>query len=137
MIYTNANLGDWGIKCKKAIRAVLKQSVNDVVIDASKTATGVMRGGALVKGHVPKDTGFLAGSLVSTLHGSTAITQKGEDFKLVVGGIEPGDMAEFLWTAEYARALHYGVNGGDGWHWVTEATNNWQDIVDKNIARAK
>jgi hypothetical protein len=137
MIYTNANLGDWGIKCKKALRAVLKQSVNDVVIDASKTATGVMRGGALVKGFVPRDTGALAASLVSTLHGSTAITQAGGEFSLVVGGIEAGDMAEFTWTAPYARALHYGKNGVDGWHWVTEATNNWQDIVDKNVARAK
>lgn len=135
--YTFAELGEWASKQGRVMDAVVKQSTNDAIVQASKTATGVTRGGSLQRGYVPRDTGVLAASLVSTLHGSTAITQGGGDFALVVGGMESGSLATFTWTAPYAAAMHYGSNGRQGWHWVTELTNDWQSIVAKNVARAK
>lgn len=144
--YTFAELGEWASKQGRVMDAIVKQSTNDAIVQASKTATGVTRGGSLQRGYVPKDTGVLAASLVSTLHGSTAITQGNGDFALVVGSMGVGGLATFTWTADYAKRLHYGFQGKDkagrsynqdGWHWVTELTNDWQSIVAKNVARAK
>lgn len=135
--YTFAQLGEWARKCERRQDAIVKQSTNDVIKQASRTATGVTRGGSLQRGYVPRDTGVLAASLVSSLHGSTSITQGGGDFAMVIGSMEAGDVATFEWTADYARAMHYGTRGRQGWHWVTEAANNWQGIVAANAARAQ
>jgi len=135
--FSFAQLGEWAEKQARIADAVVKQSTNDVIVQASKTATGVTRGGSLQRGYVPRDTGILAASLVSTLHGSTAITQGDGEFALVVGGMAAGDVATFTWTAPYARRMHYGDDTRQGWHWVTEATNDWQSIVAGNVAKAK
>lgn len=144
--YTFAQLGEWAKKSQRRMDVIVKQSTNDVIVQASKTATGVTRGGTNQRGYIPKDVGNLAASLISTLAGSTAITQGGGDFSLVIGSMEAGDKATFVWTAPYARRMHYGYQGTDsagrtfnqqGWFWVTEAVNDWQSIVRKNTARAK
>lgn len=135
--FSFAELGKWGEIQGRKMDYVVEQSTNDVIVQASKTATGVTRGGSLQRGYVPRAKGILAASLVSTLQGSTAITQGDGDFSLVVGAMEAGDIAEFAWTAPYAKAMHYGSRGRQGWHWVTEAANNWQAIVAGNIQKAQ
>lgn len=141
-----AQMGAWAEKQVRVMDVIVKQSTNDVIVQASRTATGATRGGSLQRGYVPKDDGILAASLVSSLHGSTAITQGDGEFALVVGSMEHGDRAEFRWTAPYARRMHYGFQGTDslgrsfnqqGWHWVTEAQNDWQSIVAANTAKAR
>ena len=132
-----ADMPDWASKQTRVMDAIVKQSANDTIVQASKTATGVTRGGTLQRGYVPRDTGALAASLVSTLSGSTVLSQGNGAFNLVVGSMASGDVATFTWTAPYARRMHYGDGMRQGWHWVTEVVNDWPAIVAANIARAR
>lgn len=129
--YSAANIDAWTRASKKRMDVVAKQATNDLVVLASRTAPSTVRGGSIRPGYVPRDTGFLAGSLVSSLNGSTAL--KGEDqWRLVVVGMEAGDTALFGWTAEYARVQHY-----KGWLWVDVAANQWRRLVREAVAKAK
>lgn len=133
-----ANLDKWAAQTTKRLDAVVKQATNDTIRQASRTATGKTRGGTLKKGYVPRDTGILAGSLVSTLHGGTMLTGAGEDsYRLVVGSMKAGDVARFAWTADYAAHVHFGTSRQPGWFWIDEAANNWPQIVDAAVRRAK
>lgn len=132
-----ADLGGYAAKKSREMDFIVKQSTNDVIVQASRTATGVTRGGTNQRGYIPKDVGTLAASLVSTLAGSTILTQGEGEFGLVVGNMTAGDVATFAWTAPYARRMHYGDDTRQGWFWVTEATNDWQSIVNANVAKAR
>lgn len=132
-----ADLDHWAMKQTRVMDAIVKQSTNDTIVQSSRTATGVTRGGTRQRGYVPRDTGALAASLVSTLSGSTVLSQGNGAFNLVVGNMGAGDVATFAWTAPYARRMHYGDGTRQGWHWVTEVANDWPAIVAANIARAK
>jgi hypothetical protein len=129
--YRADQIGSWVTKTKKRMDAVTKQATNDLMVLASRTAPGTIRGGSVKPGFVPRDTGFLAASLVSSLNGSTALSGEGS-YRLVVAGMEAGDTAFFGWTAEYARVQHY-----KGWLWVATAANEWPRIVRDAVARAK
>jgi hypothetical protein len=145
-VYKMADLPDFVQKVERRMSAVVKQSSNDVIKMASRTAIGVTRGGELRRGYVPRDLGNLAASLVSELHGSTSITSGDGNYGLVTGSMKAGDVATFTWTAPYAMRLHYGYRGTDskgrtinqeGWFWVDEAANHWPQIVDAVVARVK
>lgn len=129
--YTAKNIGSWVTKSKKRMDVVAKQATNDLIVMASRTAPSTARGGDVKPGFVPRDTGFLAASLVSSLNGSTALSGEGS-YRFVVAGMEGGDTALFGWTAEYARVQHY-----KGWLWVATAANEWPRIVRDAVARAK
>lgn len=129
--YTAANIDEWTRATKKRLDVVVKQSVNDLMLQASRTAPGIMRGGSVRPGFVPRDTGNLAASLVSSLNGSSAV-QGEASWRFVTAGMEGGDTALFGWTAKYARVQHY-----RGWNWVDLAANNWQQIVREAVAKAK
>ncbi len=130
-VFKVAHLDAWARKIKKRTDLIVRQATHDVIASASRTRPGVMRGGTVQPGYVPRDTGFLAASLVSSLNGSTALT--GEDsYIMVVADMDAGDVAEFGWTAAYARVAHY-----RGWMWVDVAANNWPRIVDQVVERAK
>ena len=142
----SSEVSEWVTKTQKRMNVVTAQATNDVMKQASRTMSGVTRGGTLTKGYVPRDLGTLTNSLVSSLYGSTSITQGEGDFSLVVGSMKAGDVAKFTWTAPYARRMHYGFRGTDslgrtynqaGWFWVTEAAAQWQSIVAAAVARAK
>lgn len=136
-----AQVDDWISQTRKRKDVVVRQSTNDVIVMASRTAAGVTRGGTVKKGFVPRDTGALAASLVSSLHGGSM--QGGEDsHKFVIAGMRAGDTATFGWTAPYARALHYGYTTSTGkqvggWLWIDVAAAEWPSIVARNIAKAK
>lgn len=127
--YSFVELPQWVKDVERRLDAVVVTSTSQVIELASRTKPGKSRGGAVTPGFVPVDTGFLANSLVSTLHGTTTLTQKG-DYYLVVGSMKAGDVAEFGWAAEYARAVHY-----RGWLWRDVAVQQWPDIVRRNVAR--
>jgi hypothetical protein len=110
---------------------VAKQATNDLILQASRVAPGTIRGGSIRPGFIPRDTGFLAASLVSSLNGSTAI-QGETSWRFTVAGMKAGDTALFGWTAEYARVQHY-----KGWLWVDMAANQWPKIVKEAVAKAK
>src|SRR5690554_4400942 len=128
--YTWANLDAWATKTQKRLDVVVKQSTNDVIALASRTAPAKARGGSVQPGYVPRDLGFLAASLQSSLNGSTSMTGE-ESYVMAVAGMKAGDVAEFGWTAIYARKLHYA-----GWLWVDHAANQWQAIVADVVKRA-
>lgn len=129
--YTAANIDDWTRATKQRIDVVVRQSANDLMLQATRTAPGILRGGTVRPGFVPRDIGFLAGSLVSSLNGSTAI-QGEASWRGIVTGMEGGDVALFGWTAKYARVQHY-----RGWNWVDLASNDWPRIVREAVAKAK
>lgn len=129
--YSWAQLDDWTRKVERRADVVVKQSVNDVIVMASRTAPGKNRGGSVKVGFVPRDLGFLASSLVSQLNGSTMLSGE-NSYQMIVAGMEGGDTVFFGWTAKYARAQHY-----KGWLWVDNAAQQWQRIVKLNIAKAK
>jgi len=129
--YTFANLDAWARKTQRRADLITKQATQDTIEMASRTAPGKNRGGTVTLGFVPRDTGVLAGSLQSSLNGSTAL--KGEDsYTMIVAGMEGGDTATFGWTAEYARAVHY-----RGWLWRDNAADKWPQTVARAIAKAK
>ncbi len=128
--YSWAQLPDWSLKTQKRLDVVVKQSTHDVIALASQTAPAKARGGSVQPGFVPRDSGFLAASLQSSLNGSTALTGEGS-YVMAVAGMKAGDVAEFGWTAVYARAVHY-----RGWLWVDHAANQWQAIVADVVKRA-
>lgn len=129
--YTFATLDKWADKVMRRADYIVAQSTNDAVVMASRTSAGKMRGGSIRPGYVPRDTGFLAASFVSSLNGSTALTGP-TSHVLVVANMKAGDIAQFGWTAVYARAMHYA-----GWLWVDVMANEWQRIVTENIVKAK
>ena len=147
--YTFATLDQWTAKGEKRMEAVLKQSANDMLKDI-KIVTGITRGGTLQRGAIPRDLGSLAGSLQSTLFGSTAISGAGEDsYVLVLGQMQAGDKVRFAWggaNAPYARRIHYGFQGTDslgrtynqqGTFWRDDAAAKWESYVNAATIRAK
>lgn len=132
-----SNLTDLTNLYGRRLEFVVKQSTNDAIVQASRTATGITRGGTNQRGYVPRDTGALAASLVSTLAGSTVLSQGDGAFNLVVGSMDVGDVATFGWTAPHAKRMHYGDDTRQGWFWVTEVGNQWRAIVAANVAKAK
>lgn len=129
--YSAANVDAWTRASQKRMDVVAKQATNDLMLLASKTSPGTSRGGTVKPGFVPKADGFLAGSLVSSLNGSTAIEGEGS-WRFVIPGMKGGDVALFGWTAKYARVQHY-----KGWLWVDIASNQWRRIVKEAVAKAK
>lgn len=124
-------------KTKAQMRAALSASVQDVISEAQRPeAQG---------GRMPVDTGFLRGSLVSELNGAK-IAEGADSYTLAAAQIEPGDVARFGWTAEYARRMELGFVGTDskgrtynqsGRHFVEGAAAQWPAIVERNAARLK
>jgi hypothetical protein len=110
-------------RAKEKTEAVVKQSAQEVF---SIAQTPIAQGGRM-----PKDTGFLQGSLVSELNG--ARVGKGTDsYVLAVAGMELGDVIFAGWTANYARFQEYGTSGMAGNFFMLAAAQQWQAIVARN-----
>lgn len=132
-----AQLGAFRDKTKAQMKAVLTESVQDVVAEAQ---TPVAQGGRM-----PVDTGFLRNSLVSELNGAQ-VAQGAGSYALAAEGMEPGDVARFGWTAEYALRMENGFVGEDslgrtynqpGRHFVEGAAAQWPAIVAANVGKLK
>lgn len=118
----------WVAKTVQRTEAVIKASTQDVIADAQ---VPVAKGGRM-----PVDTGFLRNSLQSSLAGSTSLSG-GESYVMIAAQMEVGDVAEFGWTADYARHVEYGARGRPGRFFAGGAARKWPEIVAANVAKAK
>ena len=66
--YTFAELPKWAIKTEKNMDTIVRQSLNDT-LNSIQIVPGKGRGGSPQLGEIPRDTGALAQSLVSEIHG--------------------------------------------------------------------
>lgn len=135
MKYTFAKLPKWGQAVERRLNAVVRQSVNDTM-NSIPIKPGRMRGYERQKGSIPRDTGFLANSLMSDYAGAGNV-QGASVIALVAGQMVAGDVVRFGWTAEYARVQHDGGNGQTGTGWIYAAANRWPGYVARNAERAK
>lgn len=135
--YTFAQLPKWVLKVRKRMDAVVQ--------DATQTVVGIAQTPKGKGGRLPVDTGFLRGSLQSTLNGSTTL-DGGESYILTAGDMVAGDFATFGWHADYARRINSGFTGPDsmgrtynqqGAHFVEGATDQWQAIVRESVVKAR
>lgn len=135
--YSFSNLDAWARATKQRMDAVVKGSTQEVCRIAQ---TPVSKGGRMVV-----DTGFLRNSFQSSLNGSTSFTG-GDSYVMVAASMKAGDVAQFGWTAAYARRQNYGFVGTDslgrtynqqGKHFLEGATMQWPSIVAGEVAKAK
>lgn len=139
--YTAANIDQWVLKTKKRMNAVVKQAVGDT-ISSVEVVPGINRGGSRVRGTIPRDLGTLANSLMTTLYGSTAISNTGQDSYVIgVGAMQAGDVIRFSWggpmAGDYARVVHDGGNGVPGTFWVDEMIEDFPRNLKAATRRAK
>lgn len=138
--YTFAELDQWAAKVERRTTAIVQQATNDM-LKGIKISTGITRGGRVERGTIPRDLGALAGSLQSTLFGSTSLGGSGENsYVMVVGQMQAGDRARFVWggaNAPYARAIHYGFDSYPGTFWRDDAAGQWQGLVAAATIRAR
>ena len=137
--YVYTNIRKWLANHDAALDAVARQAINDTLAGI-EIVPGKERGGAPQKGQIPRDTGFLAASLVSEVHGGGANQQKGEQgYVMAISGMKAESVATFVWTAEYAAAVHFGVSGTKrkGLFWLEVATAQWPARVALAARRAK
>ena len=126
--YTWATLDAWTKKTERRINAVLKDSTQTVIRTAQKTkAKG---------GRMPVITNFLRDSLESSIAGGAKADGE-ESYIMAAAGMNGGDVATFVWRAEYAAAVNNGNRGRPGAHFVEGAVDQWPAIVRASIAKAK
>lgn len=124
-------------KTKAQMRDVFSEAVQDVIEAAQQPkASG---------GRMPVDTGNLRNSLASGLNGSFG-APSADGYIVTLSQLEIGDIAQFAWTAPYARRMELGFFGTDslgrtyeqpGNHFVGVAAAQWPQFVAKWAARVK
>ncbi len=145
-----ASVKDWAERTKAAQEEVMRQSVQDVV-EVMLTPEGS-------GGKFPVDVGFLINSLASGIGDVTFATTApafegdvggggpGSDYTLTILQMEPGDVARFALTAEYAMRMENGFHGTDsagrtieqyGRHFMSSAAAQWPQIVAANAEKFK
>ena len=123
-----AQIDEFTRQTEARMMAVFKQSAQDVMREASKP---VAQGG-----NMPVDTGFLRNSLTHEVDGS-ALAKGGDGYTLAIAQMKPGQAYRGTWTANYARAVHYGTRGRAGRMFAALAAQRWQEFVRKNAAELK
>lgn len=136
----SAGIRLWTKKTKEQIRAILQDSLFDVLEGAQTSQPSVkLTGGSFEIGKIPVDSSELIRSLVSELNG--AHLAKGEmSYSVVISQIKVGDTAIFAWTAPHARPIEYGwtaKNGTEvpGRQFVGHNAATWRKRVSDNTRR--
>ena len=132
------------------IMAVVKMSTQDVFELAQEVGPSRTNPSSTGTGRMPVGpTGFLRASAVVRLNADPPPANRenpNADGKynwdaaaitLVISGMEIGDRATIGWTAAYARHVNYGTSKMSGYHFVENASGQWQQIVRRNVERAK
>lgn len=124
----SASIRNWNDKAKRNTRNIMRTAVQDLLQDAQ---TPVAQGG-----NMPVDTGNLRNTLASGLNGSFG-PEGSDSYSLTVAGMKPGDVANFKWTAIYARIRHYKPSdfGRGGGMWRDKAAIKWPQFVQKAAER--
>ena len=139
--YSWADIGKLADKSDKRLLVIVRQSTNDL-LKGIKIAPGINRGGSRQRGVIPRDLVALAGSLQSSLSGTTSLSGPvGQTSWVgVIGSMQVGDKARFAWgglVAPYAAAVHFGSNGVTGTFWIDVAKGKWPEYVRGAIVKAK
>jgi hypothetical protein len=133
-----ANLDPWINQTENRITFVLREGTNSL-LKGIKVVPGIARGGSRKKGTIPRDLSALAGSLQSSVLGSSVV--EGErSYVLAIGSFSLGQVATFSWggdNAPYAKPVHYGANGVKGTLWIPEAAKKWQGYIDAATKKGK
>lgn len=100
-------------------------------------------------GNLPVDTGFLRASLMASAsampqieRGKRPVDGKAYAFdfgeiEAVIAGADTSKPLFFGYTAAYANAVHWGLNGQTPRRWVSLAAQKWSQYVDARAAEAK
>lgn len=125
-----ATVGQWAVKVEGALDAVFKESAQELVSQLNIL--------------VPRDTGFLAASLVASVTAMPMIrAADGQvpgdlgEIVLVIAGLEAGETLYLGYTASYSAFVHYGANGRPGRPWVDMVAQRWASIVAAKAAEVK
>lgn len=133
-----ANVGDWAKKTKARKEAVMKGSIQEL----SRLANLTREKG----GRMPVITSTLRDSFITELNGQV-VASGDPDLQSMVGlsGMKMGDKVHCGWTVVYAPRVNLGFFEADslgreynqsGAHFVEFATDQWQQIVDGEVAKA-
>ena len=136
--YTIATIDKFVSDHEGAIDAIAKQALTDMLADI-KVVPGRMRGGDAQQGEIPRDTGALAASLVTSVTGG-GTTAGAEGYVGAIAGARADQAMTFSWgsgEAHYARKIHDGFRTFPGTRWALVATEKWPDYVNKAVARVK
>lgn len=116
---------------------VARQSIQDVVrIAQTPKAKG---------GRMPVITSFLRNSLASGLNGAFG-PPSGDSYVLTIAQLKLSDVAQFGWTAAYARRVELGFVGTDslgrgfeqqGAFFMGSAADQWEELVRANAAKVQ
>lgn len=119
-----AKVRQWTDKQKRNTQSILRTATQEVLNEAQRP---VAQGG-----NMPVDIAFLRNSLASGLDGSFG-PEAPDSYVLTIASFKAGRVANFAWTAPYARSRHYKPEsfGQGGGMWRDKAAANWQNIVSK------
>lgn len=127
-----ATVGSWANKVDGALEAVFKEAAQELVTQLNQL--------------VPRDTGFLAASLMASTTAMPQMTRANPgaavpadlgDIVLVIAGADLGDTIYLGYTANYAAHVHYGARGNAPRPWVTMVAQRWIAIVEAKAAEVK
>ena len=138
--WTGTDPSDWAGATTAQLTALLRNSVQALAVEASKTIPN--------GGRVPVKTGNLGRSVVIDTKPPEVIDvlATAQEFSLGVADIKPGDTIYIGWTAKYSRRQNYGFVGEDslgrsynqsGYGFAEDAAAKWPAIVAEQASRIR
>ena len=144
-----ADIERWAEATEAKLRAVFRMSAQDVIEVMQEVGPSKTNPASTGTGRMPVATGFLRASLRVQLNADPPpanVANPNPDGRysfnpaaatLVINQAEIGDRVTAGFTANYARAVNYGTSKMSGYHFVEYASGQWQQIVRRNVERAK
>lgn len=148
-----AEIERWAEKTEAQLTAIFRQSAQDVIEVMQEVGPSKANPDSTGTGRMPVDTGFLRASLVVVLNGDLPPADRKAPRRrkksegpipwdvsaatLVINQANIGDRVSAGFTANYANLVNYGSSNFPGYHFVEYASGQWQQIVRRNVERAK
>lgn len=144
-----ADIERWAEATEAKLRAVFRMSAQDVIEVMQEVGPSKTNPASAGTGRMPVATGYLRASLKVQLNADPPpanVANPNPDGRfsfnsaaatLVINQAEIGDRVTCGFVASYARAANYGTSKMSGYHFVEYASGQWQQIVRRNVERAK
>lgn len=144
-----AEVERWAEATEVKLRAVFRQSAQDVIEAMQEVGPSKANPDSTGTGRMPVDTGFLRASLVVQLNADPPPANVGNPnpngryswapaaMTLVINGADIGDRITAGFTANYANLVEYGSSKTPAYGFVQYASGQWQQIVRRNVERAR
>lgn len=144
-----ADIERWAEATEAKLRAVFRMSAQDVIEVMQEVGPSKTNPASTGTGRMPVDTGFLRASLKVQLNADPPpanVANPNPDGRfsfnpaaatLVINQAQIGDRVTAGFVANYARAVDLGTSKFPGYHFVEYASGQWQQIVRRNVERAK